>query len=60
MKKTHPRLGLLEVIDESPLFLRVINNDPKFDYEFWIPRADFAEVEPEPAEKKKRGRKKKS
>jgi hypothetical protein len=60
MKKTHPRLGLLEVIDESPLFLRVINNDPKFDYEFWIPRADFAEVEREPAEKKERGRKKKS
>ena len=51
---------VLEVIDETPLFLRVINNDPKFDYELWIPRADFSEVELEPAEKKERGGKKKS
>ena len=36
MKKLHPRLGLLEVIDESSLFYRVSTT-----YDFWIPKVDF-------------------
>lgn len=43
MKKLHPRLGLLEVIEESPLFYRVSTN-----YDFWIPKADFVPDDAKP------------
>jgi hypothetical protein len=41
MRKLHPRLGMLEVIEESPLFYRVSTS-----YDFWVPKADFTEPKP--------------
>ncbi len=50
MRKLHPRLGMLEVIEESPLFYRMSTS-----YDFWVPKADFSDGKPTEATKAEGG-----
>jgi hypothetical protein len=51
MKVEHPRFGSVEVLEESPLFIRI--NHPVRNYELWLPKSDLDEIAAEQKKVKK-------